>query len=122
MMGIRVIILQILVFTLVFTMFTKHQASGEPECYAQKESVMYQCRETLKHTGRYEHPTDSCRRVVRRSDLACICGIFSIEDEARISIGRFLQLASECGKPVTGVPKCGSYTMPQPRSPRPPRA
>ncbi|CAN6198550.1 unnamed protein product [Urochloa humidicola] len=76
---------------------------------------MYECRETLKHAGRYcKHPTDSCRRVVRRSDLACICGIFSIEDdEAETSIGKFLQLASECGKPVTGVPaKCGSYTMP----------
>lgn len=78
MMGIKVL-LQLLIFALVFTMFTKHQALGEEDCYGERDSVMHECMETLRHGVRYKHP---CRRVVRRSDLACICRVLSIEDES----------------------------------------
>ena len=107
MMGIKVL-LQLLVFALVFTMFTKHQALGEQDCYAERDSVIHECMETLRHDAPYKHPTASCRRVARRSDVACICRVLSIDDEGLISAAKFLQLARECGRPVIGVPKCGS--------------
>ena len=107
MMGIKVV-LQLLVFALVFTMLTKHQALGEQDCYAERDSVIHECMETLRHDAPYKHPTASCRRVVRRSDVACICRVLTDDDEKQISVDKFLQLARECGRPVIGVPKCGS--------------
>jgi hypothetical protein len=101
-------ILRLLVFALVLTMFTKHQVLGDQECYGQKTSLKYACMETIKLGGAYEPPTGSCRCVVRKSDLTCICRIFNIQDESEISIAKFLRLARECGKQVTGIPKCGS--------------
>jgi len=107
MMGIKVV-LQLLVFALVFTMLTKHQALGEQDCYGERDTLMQVCRETLRHDLDYKHPSVSCRRVVRKSDLACICRVLTDDDEKQISVDKFLQLARECGKPVTGTPKCGS--------------
>lgn len=102
------VILQ-LVFILVF--FTTRKALGEKDCHGQKILVMTKCMDTIKLRGDYLDPTAACRRAVRKSDMVCICGIITAEDELKIDVHKFIWLASDCNKQVPCGIKCGSKKL-----------
>ncbi|CAL5055284.1 unnamed protein product [Urochloa decumbens] len=115
MMYVKVVF-QLMVFALVFTMFIPHLSLGEKDCYEQKYRFKHKCMESIEIKGPYVAPSDSCVLVVRQSDMACICRVILIEEQAEISVSKIVRLATECGNPVPAGNKCGSYTVPPPLS------
>ncbi|KAF8714794.1 hypothetical protein HU200_027322 [Digitaria exilis] len=102
------VMLQGLVFSLAFAMFTTHHACGEGDCHVEKILVLRACRKTVIIGVEYEHPTNKCRRAVQKSDMVCICRTLSIEEEYFVSAAKLVLLARECGKPVPPGTPCGS--------------
>jgi hypothetical protein len=100
--------LQLVVFVLVFSMFTTHQTCAEQECYQDKIKVKNDCKKTITKQGRYIAPSPLCCHVVEASDIACICRILLPEDEDEISPKKLVRLAKDCEKPVPMGSKCGS--------------
>ncbi|KAF8733540.1 hypothetical protein HU200_014841 [Digitaria exilis] len=109
MMPIKVV-LQLLLFALVFTLFTTRQTQGEKDCYRQKLVIKFKCWETIKLGVPCVAPSQECIRLIRRSDMVCICCAIAEEDEEEISVAKLLQLADECNKSVPLGTKCGSIT------------
>ncbi|KXG19465.1 hypothetical protein SORBI_3010G062700 [Sorghum bicolor] len=105
------VMLQLLVFSLVFTMFTTHQALGEKDCYHERDSVKHDCKKTIKINHPYDPPTAECIGAVKLSDMVCICRILTTDDEKEISVPKLLRLAEECNRPVPAGSKCGSQTV-----------
>lgn len=107
MMPIKVV-LQLLLFASVFTMFTTRQTQGEKDCYRQKLVIKFKCWEIIKFGVPYVAPTQDCIRLIRRSDMVCICRAITEEDEEEISVAKLLQLAGRCNNSVPLGTKCGS--------------
>ena len=99
--------LQLVVFSLVFTTFTAHQAWGEKDCYQQRDLVKRDCDKTIKINEPYKPPTAECIGAVKLSDMVCICRILTPDDEKEISAPKLLRLAEECNRPVPVGSKCG---------------
>ncbi|TVU11666.1 hypothetical protein EJB05_45264, partial [Eragrostis curvula] len=93
---------------LVFIMLTAYTSICEKDCYNEKFFVTSICHNSIKLSGPYIHPSASCRSTVEASDMLCICGILKSFDETAISIMKFIQLASDCNKPLPAGTKCGS--------------
>jgi hypothetical protein len=102
------VILQVLVFALIFSMLVTHQAWGEVDCYFDKKLVKNKCERNIKMRGDYIHPGNECCNAVRRSDMVCVCLKMSLEEEARISMAKMVMVARDCGKPIPPKSKCGS--------------
>ena len=102
------VIRQLLVFVLVFTMFTAHQVCGEKDCYDERDSVKIDCKNTLKLGTQYAPPSDSCCHTVRQSDMVCICHVLSVRDEQTVSVYKLLKLARDCQNSVPRGTRCGS--------------
>ncbi|KAF8780839.1 hypothetical protein HU200_000788 [Digitaria exilis] len=100
--------LQVLVFGLVFTMFTIDQTWGEPDCYREKALVREHCMESITIKGDYVRPSEACCHMVDQSDMTCICHNITLEDEKEISVAKFLWVAIDCDKPVESGTECGS--------------
>jgi hypothetical protein len=92
--------LEVLIFALVFTMFTTHQTRGEPDCYCQKDLVLYKRKYSIKNLVDYIGLDSTCRELVEECDMTCICQILTMEDEKTVSIDKILCLARNCNKPV----------------------
>ena len=101
------VILQLMVYVLVFTILMTHQAWGEDDCYDEKDKVKHDCMKTLDISKDWEEPSHKCRRTVQKSDMACICRIITIEEQIKISMGKLVRLARECGKIIPDESKCG---------------
>ncbi|OEL28482.1 hypothetical protein BAE44_0010500 [Dichanthelium oligosanthes] len=86
------VIIQFLVFVLVSTIFSTHQAWGEKDCYAQKVLVKHFCVLTITIHGDYFPPAITCCQL----------------DEAEISAIKLVRLAHDCNKPLPVGNKCGS--------------
>ncbi|RLM73377.1 hypothetical protein C2845_PM15G20250 [Panicum miliaceum] len=118
-MDVRVM-LQVVVFALVFTMLAKHQVWGEKDCHDDKVSVMLKCKNSIKSGGPLvlPRPGDKCCTTVQASDMACVCHILSTDDEKKVDPKRLVKVADRCGKPVPVGSDCGSWTVapPQPSS------
>ncbi|TVU22256.1 hypothetical protein EJB05_31940 [Eragrostis curvula] len=106
------VVLQFVVIALVFTMFRTQQAWGEKDCHGEKILVKEKCMESIKLVGDYVHPNQSCIHAVKDSDMTCICGIITLDDELEISVSKTLRLARECHNPVPAETKCGTFTVP----------
>ena len=108
-MDVRVM-LQAVVFALVFTMLAKHQVWGETDCHHEKESVMLKCKNSIKISGPYvlPRPGDRCCTTVQASDMVCICHILTEHDEKTVDPKRLVKVADHCGKPVPVGRDCGS--------------
>lgn len=102
------LILQPLVFALLFTSFRTHQTWGEQDCYEEKRWVILYCGGTISNVGPYEPPTNSCLLVCRKADMPCICRVLNYKDECLISAVKLVQLAKACGYPLPVGSKCGS--------------
>ena len=100
--------LEVLIFALVFIMFTTHQTQGEPDCYRQKDLVLYKCKYSIKISGDYIGPDSTCRELVEECDMTCICQILTMEDEKTVSIDKILRLARDYNNPVPAGSICGS--------------
>jgi hypothetical protein len=94
------VMLPLMVFSLVFTMFTTHQAWVEKDCYHQRDLVKRDCDKTIKINHPYNPPTAECIGVVKLSDVLCICRILTPDDEKEISVPKLLRLAEDCNRPV----------------------
>ena len=102
------VMLQLLVFSLVFTMFTAHRALGEKECYHERDLVKHECIKTILINEPYKPPTPECVRAIKLSDIVCICHILTPADESEISVRKLLRLAGEYNRPVPPAgSKCG---------------
>jgi hypothetical protein len=112
-MGIIKLILQTMVFSIVFTMFATHRAWGERDRYKEKLALLFNCRQTLARGTAYEEPKQTYRATVkhRKIDMVCICSIITAEDEQKISVEKLLRLARECGKPLPAGSSCGSKCL-----------
>ncbi|CAL4996178.1 unnamed protein product [Urochloa decumbens] len=104
--------LQVLVFSLVFSKIVTHQAWGDADCYDDKLLVMDKCEKNLKIRGDYIRPGHECCNAVRGSDIVCVCGKISLEEEAKISIAKVIYVARDCGKPIPAGNKCGGFIVP----------
>jgi hypothetical protein len=82
------VILQLMVFSLAFTMLVTRQAWGEEDCYQDKE-VKSKCKNTIRHGGDYVQPSVECCATVRKSNMACICRNLSADNP--VAVG------SKCG-------------------------
>nr|TKW06245.1 hypothetical protein SEVIR_7G230100v2 [Setaria viridis] len=106
------VILQLLVFALVLTIFTTHQAWGEEDCYEEKRSIIKYCIKSIRIRGKYVPPSRTCRVYVELCDMACVCHVLTPQDELRISAFKLVRLARDYGVPVPAGSKCGSWTVP----------
>lgn len=106
-MGTKVIV-GLMIFTSIGAMFLAHQACGEPDCYAEKRTVMIQCIRTIKRNGAYHFPTVDCIEAIQKSDIPCVCHILSEDDEKEISAEKLVRLARQLGKTLQTGSKCGS--------------
>ncbi|TVU50834.1 hypothetical protein EJB05_02225, partial [Eragrostis curvula] len=120
MMNIK-IIPRLLVFSVVFMMFTVHQAWGEQECYQEKANVENVCMNSITINGPYVPPIGHCCNVVRVSDMVCVCRILNKGDELVISSVKLVKVAHDCGQTLPVGSKCGTWEVPR-VSPPPPRA
>uniref|UniRef100_A0A0D9W8S1 Bifunctional inhibitor/plant lipid transfer protein/seed storage helical domain-containing protein n=1 Tax=Leersia perrieri TaxID=77586 RepID=A0A0D9W8S1_9ORYZ len=102
-----------LVLALIFIIFTVHQASGENDCYDQKDWVLDRCKHSIKKNKPYRILGERCRNAIKKSDLLCICSILTSQDETEISVEKLAQAASECGKALPSGTKCGSSVIDQ---------
>lgn len=64
--------------------------------------------ETITIQGNYVNPSESCIRVVKKSDMACICRVITLEDEMTISVVKTIRLARQCHMPLEIGSKCGN--------------
>lgn len=106
-MAIRKLILQVLLFVIVFTMIATHQSWGEKDCYGEKEKVKSRCRESIAIEDDIP-PDHECCKAVKESDMICVCRILRIDEETNISAVKLVHVAKTCGKPVPVGNKCGS--------------
>lgn len=106
MMSLKVT-LQLLVLSLVFTIFTAYQARGEKDCYHQRDTFKHECMETIKINQPYKPPSDECIYEVKLSDMICICRILTKDDEKEIAVDKVIRLAAECYRPLPAGSKCG---------------
>ncbi|TVU14118.1 hypothetical protein EJB05_37564, partial [Eragrostis curvula] len=113
--------LQVLVVALIFAMFTTHQTWGEQDCHQEKILVIQKCKATIEIGVPYVRPRSDCRQVVEASDMACVCRIITEDEELYISVSKLVRLARACGQIVPAGSKCGTWTVPPPLSPPPPR-
>ncbi|KAF8776519.1 hypothetical protein HU200_003234 [Digitaria exilis] len=104
------VILRVLVFALVFCMLANHQASGEMDCYGQKENVKLKCKKSIDIIGYFVRPRlgDKCCQAVDASDMVCVSGAFTEEELKKISCIYFFHVAKDCGHPLPVGTKCGS--------------
>jgi hypothetical protein len=65
--------------------------------------VGYNCWKTIEIGVPYIDPSEKCIRVVKRSDMVCICRVITLDDEMQISVAKILRLAEECNKPIPAV-------------------
>ncbi|KAJ1271840.1 hypothetical protein BS78_06G156500 [Paspalum vaginatum] len=112
---------QVLVLALVFSMLGKHQVWGETDCYQEKESVKFECKNSIRNSGPYvlPRPGDRCCAVVEASDMACICRILDEEEEKTISAARLVRVAERCGNPLPNGSNCGTSHFHPPPPPPP---
>lgn len=106
MATMKVIIKLLLGFSLVLIMVTTKGATAADECYVEKVLVMHECMGTIRQHHPYVPPTEKCHATVRKSDMNCICRIFTQYDESTVNPKK--RLARECGSPVRVGYTCGS--------------
>ncbi|TVU15199.1 hypothetical protein EJB05_38706, partial [Eragrostis curvula] len=111
--------LQVLFFALVFTLLATHQALGNKDCHGEKELVKQKCKSNISISGDYVHPDHECCRVVKESDMICVCRILRLDEESTISAVKLVDVAHDCGNPVPDGKPCGTWIV---RSSPPPRA
>jgi hypothetical protein len=63
------VILQLMVYALVFTILMTHQGFGEDDCYHEKDKVKHDCIKTLDINKDWEEPSHKCRETVQKSDM-----------------------------------------------------
>ncbi|RCV33764.1 hypothetical protein SETIT_7G108600v2 [Setaria italica] len=102
----RNILIQLLVFTLVFTVSTTQQAWGEQDCHLEKDMVQTECMISIIIIGDYVPPSNMCYP----------------SDEISISAFKLVRVAEDCRKPLPAGTNCGSWTVLPPPSPQLPRA
>ncbi|KAF8723704.1 hypothetical protein HU200_021668 [Digitaria exilis] len=104
-------ILQAMVFALVFTILSTHQACGEEDCYRDKDLVLHKCESDIAVSTPYVRPRldSQCCHAVQESTL-CVCRTLAREEEGRLRISAFklASVAKDCGKPVPSGENCGS--------------
>ena len=98
------LILQLLVYTSVFTISTVHQVCGD----LAKGYVVNRCFNFIKNGGTYRSPNYSCLMACTIANMTYICHRMTAEDEEKISMAKFVCLAQECGQPVPPGTKCAS--------------
>jgi hypothetical protein len=98
----------LMVFALVFVMFSSHQALSEQDCHEDKEKLLTICWDTIKIDGAYVPPTRFCRYFVQKVDMACVCRVLNPADEVTTSVVKLVRLAHDCGKALPVGSKCGS--------------
>uniref|UniRef100_A0A804ULV3 Bifunctional inhibitor/plant lipid transfer protein/seed storage helical domain-containing protein n=1 Tax=Zea mays TaxID=4577 RepID=A0A804ULV3_MAIZE len=82
-MNTTKVMLRVLVFSLVFTMLSTHQALGNKEnCDKDKDFIKRQCES------------------------------ITLEEQLTISVMKVVDVAKECGNPVPPGNKCGTWTVP----------
>jgi hypothetical protein len=62
------VILQLIVFSLVFTMLVTRQAWGEEDCYQDKEEIKSKCKDAISLGDDYVQPSAVCCAAVRKSN------------------------------------------------------
>ena len=70
--------LVLMVLALVFTIFTRHQASCGQDCYVNKDILKRVHMNTVKIKEKYIAPRDLCHRIVGAQHMACICRVSRI--------------------------------------------
>lgn len=97
-----------MVFALAFTMHTPHQACGETDCYQQKDKIRAECMETIKIIGPYKTPSKKCCKIVKKSDMACVCQVLTPKEALEeVSAIKLVELSRECVNPVPVGSICG---------------
>ncbi|TVU30186.1 hypothetical protein EJB05_21796, partial [Eragrostis curvula] len=117
-MMVTKVFFHVLVFALIFAMFTTHQTLGEQDCTDEKIAVLRTCKKTLDIDDDYVEPTSRCRHLVESSDMACVCRKVTLAEEFSVSVSKLVRLARECGNVVPAGSKCGTWTVPPPLSPQ----
>ena len=98
------LILQLLVYTSVFTISTVHQVCGDKA----KGYVVKRCFNFIKNGGAYRSPDHYCLMACTTSNMISICRGMTAKDQKKISMAKFVCLAQECGQPVPPGTKCAS--------------
>jgi hypothetical protein len=107
MMNTKVI-LQLMVFSLVFTMLVTRQAWGEEDCYLDKEEIKSKCKDAISLGGDYVQPSAECCAAMRKSNMACICRNLSADEQLRVlSVSKLIRVSRQCHNPVAVGSKCG---------------
>ncbi|AQK42482.1 Putative bifunctional inhibitor/lipid-transfer protein/seed storage 2S albumin superfamily protein [Zea mays] len=111
-MNTTKVMLRVLVFSLVFTMLSTHQALGNKEnCDKDKDFIKRQCERCIG-VGRKFPTTKLCCNAIKRADMACVCRSITLEEQLTISVMKVVDVAKECGNPVPPGNKCGTWTVP----------
>ncbi|WCJ36839.1 Bifunctional inhibitor/lipid-transfer protein/seed storage 2S albumin superfamily protein [Euphorbia peplus] len=74
------------------------------------------CGEFIKKEGPKTLPSKQCCDALKGSDDHATCSCVTKEVEAMISMEKVVYIARKCGKHVPAGTKCGSYTVPPPRT------
>ena len=112
----------LVVFALVFVMFTSHQAWSEQDCHEDKEKLLITiCWDTVKIDGAYVPPADFYCHFVQIVDMASVCRLLYPVDEVTtsavkkslqltsvVTLSKLVHLAHDCGKALPIGSKCGS--------------
>jgi hypothetical protein len=107
-MNTTKVMLRVLVFSLLFTMLSTHQALGNKEnCDKDKDFIKRQCEKCIG-VGRKFPTTQLCCNAIKRADMACVCRSITLEEQLTISVVKVVDVAKECGNPVPPGNKCGS--------------
>ena len=111
----------LVVFALVFVMFTSHQAWSEQDFHEDKEKVLTIFWDTVKIDGAYVPPADFCCYFVQIVEMAFVCHLLYPVDEVTtsavkkslqltsvVTLSKLIHLAHDCAKALPVGIKCGS--------------
>jgi hypothetical protein len=102
-------ITQFLVFAFAFILLP--HGWGETDCHLQKLQFMHTCYMHIRRNTGYLKPISICCKIVRTSDMVCVCRSIRDEDEKTIDGKKAYFVSRDCGNPVPAGNKCGSKCL-----------
>lgn len=110
-MTMQVIVIRLIVFASLISLFAMPQCRSEKDCYDEKELFMEKCQKYIKlreFVDTAPRDSDPCCQAVQQVDMECVCRIITPKEEEEISPIKVYWVSQRCHKPVPAGKPCGS--------------
>ncbi|KAJ4960670.1 hypothetical protein NE237_020580 [Protea cynaroides] len=84
-----------------------NKITTQEECQGDVQGLQTQCMKFVQKSGPVSDPTTSCCDVVKKTDVACMCGKIPPSLEEKMSSEKLQHVAQYCGNPIPPGVKCG---------------